>query len=367
MKTMSSRVLRSTLSGLLALGALAAVTPAATLDAQEARVRADCTCVDRDGKEIENCRCLRTPDVDGVLARVVSLQGRARIGITLSSEQDDAESRGARVESVLKDGPADRAGIREGDVITSLDGHRLLASLEDEAERDFDLDRSIPVQRLMAIARDLEPGQEVAVEYIRDGETFSTVLEARDLSSWGNLSFVSPGWDVEVMADRMKDLGERMRELRVVGPEGGNRLHVWADSSEAPHVRLRALPEGRAYAFGPGADWTTSAWPCPGDDRSRRGFFTFTEECIGGLELVDLRPGLADYFGTSTGVLVADVHEDSKLGLEPGDVVLAVDGRETTSPAQLRRILGSYEADEDITLQVMRHQRETQVVGRLGR
>jgi len=49
--------------------------------------------------------------------------------------------------------------------------------------------------------------------------------------------------------------------------------------------------------------------------------------------------GLADYFGTSEGVLVSDVHEDSTLGLEPGDVILDIDGREAIDPAQVRRIL----------------------------
>jgi membrane-associated protease RseP (regulator of RpoE activity) len=368
MKTMRSSASRRGITWLMALGALMVVAPPSALHAQDVRVKEDCTCVDADGKQIEKCRCLRLPDVEGMVARVVNLGSRARIGITLSSELGDTEAQGARVESVMEDGPADEAGIREGDIITSLDGQSLLEDVADEPHLHLDTERSLPVQRLMAIARELEAGQEVEVEYLRDGEPHTAVLEARELPGWGSRGVLSPDWNVEIMADRMRDLGERMREIRIEGREGRRGIHVWADSSEAGNVMLRTLPEGRAYAFSTeGGDWSVRGWECPGDEGPRRGFLAFRGECVGGLELVDLKPGLADYFGTATGVLVSDVHEDSSLGLEPGDVVLSVDGRETTSPDQLRRILRSYEGDEEITLLIVRHQQEMSVQGNLGR
>jgi hypothetical protein len=345
-----------------------AVASPSALNAQDVRVEQDCTCVDADGKQIEKCRCLRLPDVEGMLARVVSLGSRARIGITLSSELGETEDRGARVESVMEGGPADEAGIQAGDIITTLDGQSLLEDSADEPHLHLDVEGSLPVQRLMAIARELEPGQEVEVEYVRDGESRTAVLEARELDGWGRARVLSPEWNVEIMSDRMRDLGERMREIHIEGPEGRRGIHVWADSAEAGNVRLRTLPEGRAYAFSTeGGEWSIRGWECPGDEGPSRGFLAFGDECVGGLEMVDLKPGLADYFGTATGVLVSDVHEDSSLGLEPGDVVLSVDGRDTTSPDQLRRILRSYDEEEEITLRIMRHQQEMSVRGNLGR
>jgi len=344
------------------------VTPPSALRAQDVKVSQDCTCVDKDGNQIEKCRCVRLPDVEGMLARVVRIGSRARIGITLSSELGENENRGARVESVMEGGPADEAGIQEGDVITRLDGQSLLEDAADEPHLHLDVEGSLPVQRLMTIARKLEPGQEVEVEYLRDGESRTAVLEARELDGWGSARVLSPDWNVEIMSDRMRDLGERMREIRIEGPEGRRGIHVWADSTEAGNVRLRTLPEGRAYAFSTeGGDWSIRGWECPGDEGPRRGFLAFGDECVGGLQMVELKPGLADYFGTATGVLVSDVHEDSTLGLEPGDVVLSVDGRDTTSPDQLRRILRSYDEEEEITLRIVRHQQEMSVRGNLGR
>ena len=45
------------------------------------------------------------------------------------------------------------------------------------------------------------------------------------------------------------------------------------------------------------------------------------------------------------------------LGLEPGDVILSVDGRKVTSPSQLMRIVGSYDHNDEFKLQIIRQKR----------
>jgi S1-C subfamily serine protease len=82
-----------------------------------------------------------------------------------------------------------------------------------------------------------------------------------------------------------------------------------------------------------------------------------------GLELTELNPGLGEYFSTETGLLVLDVDEDSTLGVNPGDVILAIDGREVEDQGDFRRILRSYDEDETVTITVMRKGREIQVEG----
>jgi hypothetical protein len=340
-------------SAVLAAGALALMPPAPASGQvrPDRSERQECRCVDRDGKEIENCTCFRMPDVEGIVARIMPFMGRARLGVTLT----EGEYEGARVESVLEGGPAEEAGIREGDVITGIDGQSLLEPLDAADEDHFDLDRTLPVQRLVALARRLEPGDEVEVEYLRDGQTHTTALTARDLSRVG---IVAPRVDMGGMAIRMRDLGDQVRELRVRRPEDFG-VTVWSQEDEQPEWAVLPREGGFVSAFG-----RRGSWECPGDP-GEQAFLTFSNRCVGGLELLDLKPGLADYFGTSRGVLVSDVDESSTLGLEPGDVILDIDGREATDPAQVRRVLLSYEDHEEITLRIMRRQSEMSVQGTL--
>lgn len=349
----------------LALGVLAGT--AARGDAQVI-VRTpepqECRCVDADGKVIERCSCFTLPDV-GRIVTAVTAGGRARLGVTLADAKKGAEVRGAEVQSVMEGGPADKAGIRKGDVITRVDGKSLLEPLDPNVERRFDEDASLPVQRLMEIVKGIEPGERVEVEYLRDGQQATTTVEARNLDRW-SWSVVAPEWSQEAFQDRMKELEERLGDLRIrVHPED-REVRILRDSLRAPRVFLRSTPEGRAITLVTEDD--ERLWACPGDSSSARGFWVgFSDRCVGGLELLELKPGLADYFGASRGVLVADVHRDSKLGVQPGDVILAVDDREATDPERLRRILSSYAADEDVTLRILRQKRETTVRGTLSK
>jgi S1-C subfamily serine protease len=242
---------------------------------------------------------------------------------------------------VMEDGPAERAGLRTGDVVTRVDGHSLLQPLDGNTERGFDLDRSIPVQRLIALARELEPGAEVEVEYRRDGEPRTATLEARDLSPWG-VRVLGPDWDADAMAERMRDLSDRIRDRALIyeGPGG------------ARGFQLENAPESGAFRFRSGDPGVSGfLWRMGGE----------------GLELTEMKPGLASYFGTDHGVLVTEVDESSELGLEPGDVILSIHGRDVDTPSQVRRILASYGENETVSFRIMRQKQERTVEGTLSR
>jgi len=66
-------------------------------------------------------------------------------------------------------------------------------------------------------------------------------------------------------------------------------------------------------------------------------------------------------------VLVTDVHPDSPIGLEAGDVILAVGDREVDGPTRVRRILASYDVEEPVTFRIMRDRTQMEVSGRLAR
>ena len=372
----------------------------------------DCRCVDANGEEIENCICYRTPD-ESVLAWQYPPFGgsRARIGITLSVTVSDDDSRGARVESVMEDGPADRAGLREGDLITHIDGHSLLQALEDrEAEDAFDLDGSIPSQRLLELARELEPGDEVEVRFSRDGESRTVTMVAEDLDDWGgNFRFYGgnweEAWDAEEFQDQWREYAETWKEhaenweeyaegwedakqgvifrdgsvFRFRAPGGDDEVVFWnrEDAPFSVYERFFDEADPKVYAFGPeGGQFEIAhgGWPgfgdyltaCPGFE-GEEGNYVLGGSCIGGLQLEAMNEGLGEYFGTAEGVLVADVHSDSKLGIQPGDVILQVGEREVSGVGALRRILRSYDADEEVTLHIMRDRQRTTVTGTLGR
>jgi membrane-associated protease RseP (regulator of RpoE activity) len=368
MKTMGRGTLR-VLVGAAVMGAAASTAPG-TLSARQRTPRAessDCRCVDRDGKEIDNCRCLHTVGPGQVMV-FGQPAARARLGITVSAAQDAADdAKGARVASVMEGGPAEDAGLAQGDIITRVDGRSLFDALGPDTERDFDLDRSIPVQRLLAIAGRLDPDTDVKVEYLRDGKAHEATVHTRDLAPWTTLG----AFDRGDLAERMDSLRDRLHDLGrggawgLVTPDAGGRFQIFADSSFKPRLRMGGPGAGTLRVFG-GDSAGMRSWRCPGDDSTGLGALTLDDQCIGGLRLVQVNPGLGEYFDTDKGVLVSDVSKDSTLGLQPGDVILQIGGRDTATPDRARRILASYGADEGIDFHIVRKGKTMDVRGRLG-
>ncbi|HEY0681077.1 MAG TPA: PDZ domain-containing protein [Steroidobacter sp.] len=79
---------------------------------------------------------------------------------------------------------------------------------------------------------------------------------------------------------------------------------------------------------------------------------------FGSAELVPLTPKLGQYFGTEKGLLVVRAPADSRFKLEDGDVIVDIDGRTPSSPSHAFRILGSYQAGEKLTLNVLRQKKK---------
>src|SRR6266702_8498130 len=103
---------------------------------------------------------------------------RGRIGVVVKSDADsETDKIGAKIEGVTPGGPAAKAGLKVGDIITKLNGTSLAgAKAEDEEE-------SGPGNKLVELARKLEPGDTAQVEYRRGGDTKKATLVAEDLGS----------------------------------------------------------------------------------------------------------------------------------------------------------------------------------------
>src|SRR5262249_45320436 len=207
-----------------------------------------------------------------------AMGGRPRIGVMIDARADSSSDKiGARIKDVTPDGPADKADLKAGDIVTSFNGTALGGVKSDDA------DESGPGQKLIELARKLDAGDTVTVQYRRGSETRTARIIAEDMK----------------MSSRM-----------------------WMpDMRDFPRMKM--------------PDWDED-----GD------FHVFMNSALPDLDLVDLNPDLGEYFGTKTGVLVVKTPSDSTLPLKAGDVILKIDGREPKSVSQAERILRSYDSGE---------------------
>lgn len=227
---------------------------------------------------------------------------RARIGVVLNMAAIENDSVGATISSVTPGGPAAKAGIRSGDIITRIDGQKLVNPERNRLRGD---EESLAALRLIEIVAKARPGDTVSLEYRRGSDTrTATVITDSDptlvLRDFGDGAFTF-----------------RLPELR------GDMSEV-----ELPRMLRREDPNGFAFRFG--------------------GAFA-------DLELAPINPDLGAYFGTSEGVLVIDTPARNSLGLRGGDVILNVDGRPARGPSSLLRILRSYEPGDPIKLEILRN------------
>ena len=212
---------------------------------------------------------------------------RGRIGIIVDTRANATGDKvGARVEGITPGGPAEKAGLKAGDVITRFNT-TALGGVESEEDDD-----SGPGMKLISLARRLEPGDTVSIEYRRGTDSRKATLVAEDIGD----------------------------DTRVEMPDMGHMEGMFPKMD---------MPEGRTFTFAFGSPW-------------------------GGIEMVSLNPDLGDYFGTREGVLVVRAPEDSSLTLKGGDVIVSIGGRKPSSPEQAMRILRSYDTGETVTLDVLR-------------
>ena len=243
---------------------------------------------------------------------------RGRLGITVDLRPDAArDSVGARVSGVTPGGPADRAGVQTGDLITRLNGSRLVgdAVRGNDGNDDDGPDQSRPGLRLISLASRLEPGDTVRLDIKRDTRMLT-------------LTFQADRTEMDNLVERMRVPGPGLGLMQEFGPR---------------------MPGGSARAG-----------PMSGTMR-----MMVRTDGVGGMELVTVTPQLARGLGIEEGVLVVSIDSGNTLGLQAGDVITAIAGRHPTSPAHAMRILGSYDPGENVSFDVMRQHRRTTVNGKV--
>jgi len=248
-------------------------------------------------RRIADLSQLNLPAEAFVQAQSFVVDGRPRLGVTVDGSSDEGPVDGVSLSAVTPGSAAGEAGLRAGDVMTSIDGQALSAASSQEAG-----------ERLVEFMETVEEGQTLRIEYLRDGKAGSVEVTPRPL-------------EPRVFAFR----GQPGGDFDIIGDTADIELLIDPDSRESVH-----------FEFGTGLG--TGAF--------------------GSLEMIELNEGLGRYFGTDSGLLIVSAPEDNDLQVQDGDVIKSVDGREPQSVSHAMRILGSYESGEELELDIMRDKRK---------
>ena len=246
----------------------------------------------------------------GVHAENVNKENMARYGMR--------EARGVAVTQVVKDSPAEKAGLRKDDVIVRFEG-----------------DSVTSVRKLTRLVSEVAPDQTVKLGISRGGSEHEVAV---------------------TIAKRT----DAMNAMRWEGLEGLEGLQGLRGLEELKGLKeLGKLKEFHGEML-PGGNWNWQGGP--GEDGM---IFTVGNHRRIGITTMQLTKQLADYFGIADGqgVLVTSVGDDTpaaKAGLKAGDVITAIDGEKIDGAGDLARGINK-KKEGDVTLTVIRNKSQRSV------
>jgi serine protease Do len=238
----------------------------------------------------------------GVRTEEVTRENASRYGLS-------GEPRGVGVREVVKGSPAEKAGLREGDVILRFDGEQVSS-----------------VRKLTRLIEEVAPEHAARLTVLRSGSEreLSATLARREPFAFKEFGPVTV-YGTEGMRN--------MPDALAVPPE------LWEHKGEELRERLEEMQRNHPGVIALGS--------------SRRI----------GVATTPLGKQLADFFSVSHGVLINSVEADSpadKAGLKAGDVVTEADGKKVEDADDLVRALGAKDEGE-VTLTVVRDRKQRTV------
>lgn len=217
--------------------------------------------------------------------------------------------RGVGVTRIVKDSPADKAGLRKDDVILRVDGENISS-----------------VRKLNRIVSELSPDQAVKITVSRGGseQDLTATIGKRSNTSFTNDFFGDQPkiwkWEGDPKEWKFK-MSPRIVEVPQLNKDG----NLYSDNDLLNNRDLLWLANGRRI----------------------------------GVSTIELTKQLAEFFGVTggKGVLVTAITQDgpaAKAGVRAGDVITAVDGEAIDSPGDLSRVINR-KKEGDITLTLVRN------------
>jgi S1-C subfamily serine protease len=156
---------------------------------------------------------------------------RARLGLKVNLRARSSDSVGAYVDAVTPNGPAAKAGIQSGDIITKVDGKSVLAGGRAEGG---DPRESLPGLHLIELAARLEPNDTIPVE-LRRGKDRKSVS-------------VVTGDEPAVIFEGRPG-GGRSMSFRL-GPDGPGRMGIPFEDTDMGDLELAPLNPDLGQYFG---------------------------------------------------------------------------------------------------------------------
>lgn len=290
---------------------------------------------------------------------------RPVIGVLLAPEPQG----GVRISGITPGGAADAAGLRSGDRLLRVNG-QAIAGDSDEAR----------VDGARKLLQGLDEKTPVRLTYVRDGREQAVSVTPKRDARIAVFSGAGPG--ERVMIRRIGDGKLEIDGETIDFPDGATwqgkpgtpRVFTFTHGDEAgPHVERRVIRidckgddkaecEKRAAAHasagktrGDGADIhrVIVRGDCkPGEDCKGRNLLAEAFRWSG-LNLASVDAQLGRYFGTDKGVLVLSAGPVLEA-LQPGDVILRVDGKAVATPREVMDALRGKPADSTVPVDYLR-------------
>lgn len=284
---------------------------------------------------------------------VVRSSSRPVIGVILG----DADEQGVKILGVSPDGPAERAGIKKGDVIIAVEGRKLTSFQSSGDARDG----------LRIALREIEADKPLKVSIQRDTKTLYLTLvpEVREPMSWQSVTrFPSAPRAPRVAAapnqPKAPQAPERVISVeRIVVPEIDTvEMTIQIEQMRAEIEKRRALREAGMLEPDEGE------WELEFHELSELGNYALQDANVWfglpmaqGLRLAEIDPELGEYFKTDRGVLVLKAKSDNDLKLKSGDVILQVGKTRVDSPADFMRALRSLDSGDELLMEIKRNRK----------
>ena len=271
--------------------------------------------------------------------RRVNLGDRAVIGVILGPETPE----GVKIIGVSPDGPAERAGLRQDDIISSI--------------RGVDLSDQSPVsgrQALTGVMNDVSAGEELPINVKRNGQDLQlqVTAEQREPRAWQSLIRIPESGELEPSPESTKIIVKHIEVPEI--DEVAMVAEIAEMEARVKEMEYRFIIDGDDHDH-PGG------WEIDLQDMSEFGAHAMREANIwfglpqaAGLQLSAINPELGEYFKTERGVLVIEAREDNAYTLQSGDVVLQISTTAVDTPADMLRALRALDSGSEVEIEIKR-------------